>query len=81
MIDKQRRETTPQAVVRYADDVGADFICVGTNALRGQRGKKPVGSVSLEICMETERNFIVSYWMDVDPRLYEEHCRKSVYQK
>lgn len=77
MIEKQRRETTPQAIVRYADDWEADFICVGTNALRAQRGKKPVGSVSMEVCQETERNFIVSYWVDIDPRIYEENVRHA----
>lgn len=75
---KQRRETTPQAVVRYADSVDADFVVVGANAAsRVQRGKKPVGCIGLQICMHTERNFIVSTWIDVDPRVYEENIRRA----
>lgn len=75
---KQRRETTPQAVVRYADDVEGDFIVVGANAHdRVSRGKKPVGSVSLQICLLTTRNFIVANWVDVIPRVYENHVRRA----
>lgn len=78
MIKKQLRETTAQAVVRYGDEIEADFMVVGTNTLRTQRGKKPIGSVSLDICMEWERNFVVSHWVDIAPRLYDRygtaHC-------
>lgn len=74
MVKKQRRETTAQAVVRYGEEIEADFMVVGTNTLRRiERGKSAVGSVSLDICMEWERNFIVSHWIDIDPRLYEEY--------
>lgn len=64
LITQQISESVPQAIVRYADEVKADFIVVGTNALRVERGKEPVGSVSLQICMETERNFVVSRWIE-----------------
>lgn len=70
MLKKQLRESTAQAVVRYGDEIGADFMVVGTNALRSQRGKQPIGSVSLDICMEWERSFIVSHWVDISGRLY-----------
>lgn len=73
MVMKQRRESTAQAVVRYGDSIEADFMCVGTNTLRAQRGKKPLGSVSLDICMEWDRNFIVSHWVDISPELYEQY--------
>jgi len=70
---KQKRETTPEAVVRYADSVDADFVAVGANAAsRVQRGKKPVGSVSLQVCLLAERNFIISTWLDMDSRAYDE---------
>lgn len=72
-VEKQRREATPQALVRYADEVGADFLVVGANAAdRVARGKRPIGSVSLQICLLTERNFIVANWVDVIPRVYQE---------
>jgi len=73
MVTKQRRETTAQAVVRYGESIGADFMCVGTNTLRAQRGKKPLGSVSLDICMEWDRNFIVSHWVDIRSELHPEY--------
>lgn len=73
MIKKQRRETTAQAVVRYGDEIEADFLCVGTNTLRVQKGKKPLGSVSLDICMEWDRNFIVSHWVDLSGELYDKY--------
>jgi len=60
MIPKQLHELTPCAVVRYANEIDADFLVVGTNRLRVDRGKPHLGSVSLQICMETQRNFIVS---------------------
>eukprot|EP00927_Polykrikos_kofoidii_P050162 TRINITY_DN4408_c0_g1_i1.p1 TRINITY_DN4408_c0_g1~~TRINITY_DN4408_c0_g1_i1.p1 ORF type:complete len:346 (+),score=46.27 TRINITY_DN4408_c0_g1_i1:105-1142(+) len=75
IVEKELRETTSQAVVRYADDVEADFIVVGTNAMRVDEGKSAIGSVSLRICMETDRNFIVANWVDLDPRLYDQHVR------
>lgn len=75
IVAKQIREPTGMAVVRYADDIDADFIVVGTNASRGSRGKFPIGTVSRQICLETERNFIVSSWVDLRPDLYEKHCR------
>jgi len=76
MIPKQSRETVPQAVVRYADSIEADFLVVGTNAMRVEKGKGPVGSISLQICMETERNVVVANWIDLDPRVYEKHIRR-----
>jgi len=72
---KQAREQTGMSVVRYADDIDADFIVVGANASRGSRGKFPIGTVSRQICLETERNFIVSSWVDLRPDLYERYCR------
>lgn len=77
MVSKQRRETTAQAVVRYGDDIEADFMVVGTNQLRVQKGKTALGSVSLDICMEWERNFIVSHWIDIDAKLYDEYGSKA----
>lgn len=75
---KRRRETTPQAVVRYADSVEADFVVVGANAAdRVERGKQPVGSVSLQICHLTDRNFIVANWIDTIPRVYEANVRRA----
>lgn len=73
-LKKQLRESTAQAVVRYGDEIGADFMVVGTNSLRVQRGKRPIGSVSLDICMEWERNFIVSHWVDISPKLYDRYA-------
>lgn len=62
LVPKQMRETTSMAVCRYADEVDADFIIVGTNTMRVDRGKPFLGSVSLQICLETDRNFVVSHW-------------------
>jgi nucleotide-binding universal stress UspA family protein len=73
VISKQKRESTPQAIARYADEIDADFIVVGTNANRVERGKTAVGSVSMQICMETDRNFIVANWLDLKPELYHKH--------
>ena len=51
--------------------------CAGTNQLRVQKGKTALGSVSLDICMEWERNFIVSHWIDIDAKLYDEYGSKA----
>merc|ERR1712194_172205 len=77
MVPKLRRETTPQAFLRYADEIEADFIVVGTNSNRVERGKAVLGSVSMQICQESERNFIVSNWVDLKPELYETHVRRA----
>lgn len=82
MLQKGRRETTAQAVVRYGDEIEADFMVVGTNTLRVQRGKKPIGSVSLDICMEWDRNFVVSHWLDLRQDLKEQYgTRDNAYHK
>lgn len=60
IVRQQRGESVPQTIVRFATEVEADFIVVGANATRVDRGKEPVGIVSMDICMETNRNFIVS---------------------
>jgi nucleotide-binding universal stress UspA family protein len=59
-----RNETIAQALNRYATNWEADFVLVGTNALRAMRGKPTLGSVSLQICMEFEGNVVVSYYND-----------------
>jgi len=77
LITKRRRETTPDAVVRYADEVDADFIAVGANAAdRISRGKNPVGVVSMQICLNTTRNFIVSNWININAELFEACVRR-----
>lgn len=78
LIMKQRRETTPDAVVRYADEIDADFIVVGANSAdRISRGKNPVGVVSLQICLNTTRNFIVSNWININPEIFEGSVRHA----
>jgi nucleotide-binding universal stress UspA family protein len=69
-------EATSEAVVRYAEDIDADFIAVGTNSLRKEKGKAPLGSVSLDVLCLWERNCIVSHWVDVNPRVFEESVRR-----
>mmetsp|Transcript_74539 Transcript_74539/g.136095 ORF Transcript_74539/g.136095 Transcript_74539/m.136095 type:complete len:319 (-) Transcript_74539:75-1031(-) len=59
-VNKLKKETTASAVVRYADHVEADFVLVGTNSMRVEKGKSILGSVSLQICMETCRNLVIS---------------------
>lgn len=51
------------ALVRYADNWEADFVLVGTNALRVESGKEFLGSISLQIAMEFEGNVVVSNYM------------------
>eukprot|EP00930_Biecheleria_cincta_P049741 TRINITY_DN34940_c0_g1_i1.p1 TRINITY_DN34940_c0_g1~~TRINITY_DN34940_c0_g1_i1.p1 ORF type:complete len:333 (-),score=59.57 TRINITY_DN34940_c0_g1_i1:135-1133(-) len=53
-------EAIPNALVRYARNFEADFVMVGTNALRVEKGKQAIGSVSLAIVMEFEGNCVVS---------------------
>jgi len=53
-------EGIAQALVRYANNFEADFVMVGTNALRVEKGKSPLGSVSLQIVMEFPGNCVVS---------------------
>jgi nucleotide-binding universal stress UspA family protein len=77
MVSKQRRESTPQAVVRFGEEIEADFMCVGTNVLRKEKGKKALGSVSFDICKEWERNFIVSHWLELDPELYARYAHRT----
>mmetsp|Transcript_30067 Transcript_30067/g.70082 ORF Transcript_30067/g.70082 Transcript_30067/m.70082 type:complete len:343 (-) Transcript_30067:110-1138(-) len=62
MLDKRRLETTAQAVARHCDTVDADFVVVGTNTMRIERGKSHLGSVSRQIILDCNRNFIVSNW-------------------
>jgi len=78
MIDKQMRESTAQAVCRYADEQEADFIAIGTNIGRVERGKEPIGGVSLQICMECDRNFIVAHWLDLNATVYDENVRPDM---
>lgn len=78
LINKRARESTAESVVRYADGIDADFVVVGANAAdRVNRGKDPVGVVSMQICLEWTRNFIVSNWIDTSPRVYEANVRRA----
>jgi len=52
-----------EALVRYAENWEADFVLVGTNALRVNSGKEYLGSISLQIAMEFEGNVVVSNYM------------------
>jgi len=74
MVQKTMRESTAQAIVRYADDVSADFLCVGGLEMKTMPGKS---SLSMQIFLEWERNFIVSHWIDVNFQTYESHVRAS----
>lgn len=80
LVPMEGDEKSPaEAVVRYADSVNADFVAVGANAAeRVARGKRPVGTESLRICMLTQRNFIVSNWIDVSARVYEDVARRAL---
>jgi nucleotide-binding universal stress UspA family protein len=71
-------EATSEAIVRYAEEIEADFVAVGTNALRATRGKEPIGSVSLDILLLWERNCIVSHWVDVTPTVFEGNVRPKI---
>jgi len=62
MVDVQGWQTVSQAILAYADDIDADFIVVGSNSLRMDRGKSPMGSVAMQLCMASDRNLIVSNW-------------------
>eukprot|EP00933_Yihiella_yeosuensis_P030218 TRINITY_DN23878_c0_g1_i1.p1 TRINITY_DN23878_c0_g1~~TRINITY_DN23878_c0_g1_i1.p1 ORF type:complete len:338 (+),score=36.79 TRINITY_DN23878_c0_g1_i1:145-1158(+) len=74
-----RGEGIPGALVRYASDIDADFVMVGTNALRVERGKEPVCSVSKQIIMEWSGNAVVSsYNPDLDQVL---RLRRSLSNK
>lgn len=63
IITKERSETVPGRITRYLDETGADFVSVGTNRMRVERGKEPVGSISMQICQEADCNYIVSFWV------------------
>eukprot|EP00929_Paragymnodinium_shiwhaense_P041320 TRINITY_DN21472_c0_g1_i4.p1 TRINITY_DN21472_c0_g1~~TRINITY_DN21472_c0_g1_i4.p1 ORF type:complete len:142 (-),score=28.52 TRINITY_DN21472_c0_g1_i4:82-507(-) len=75
MVSKQCRESTAQAVIRHADDLDADFVCVGTNVMRTDKDPCSLHCLSMQICLETSRNFMVSTWVDISGRLFDEHVR------
>jgi hypothetical protein len=75
IIEKRRRESLAQAIVRYAEGINADFLVVGTNCLRGEKGSPIQGSMALQMIMDFERNFMISNWVDVNPRVYEDSVR------
>ncbi|CAE7459788.1 nipblb [Symbiodinium natans] len=52
IVPQHKGELIPQTVAGFAESIEADFVVVGTNALRVDRGKEPLGSASLQICME-----------------------------
>ncbi|CAE7277262.1 nipblb [Symbiodinium sp. CCMP2456] len=64
IVPQHKGELIPQTVAGYAESIDADFVVVGTNALRVDRGKEPIGSASLQICMEAHCNIIISSWVD-----------------
>lgn len=76
-VTKQKHQTIPQAMVHYADEIDADFIVIGTNSLRVERGKPVLGTVSLQIMEETDRNVLVSFWLDISPKVYEHHLKAA----
>lgn len=61
LVEKRLRESTVQAFLQHAEEeVGADFVCVGANTTRADRGKQPLGAVSASMCCETRLSCIVS---------------------
>mmetsp|Transcript_89374 Transcript_89374/g.193456 ORF Transcript_89374/g.193456 Transcript_89374/m.193456 type:complete len:349 (-) Transcript_89374:41-1087(-) len=58
-----RGESVAEALVRKARCLEADFVLVGTNALRVEKGKPILGSVSLQIMKEWEGNLVVSNYI------------------
>merc|ERR1712118_14185 len=62
-LNKRKGKSTAQEVADYAHDVNADFLCVGTNVMRQERGKTALGSVSAEILLETSTNVVVSHYI------------------
>lgn len=62
MLEKRRGKTTAQMVTDYADANDADFVVVGTNTMRQDRGKAVLGSVSADILCETTCNIVVSHY-------------------
>jgi len=63
MLKKPKGDTTAEAVCHYAESISADFVGVGTNALRVQRGKPILGSVSMAIALACPCSFIVSNYV------------------
>lgn len=61
-LEKRRGKTTAQVVADYANDMNADFVCVGTNIMRAERGKEVIGSVSAEVILECTTNIVVSHY-------------------
>jgi len=63
LLEKKKGYTTPQAIVEFADDVGAHFIVVGTNVLRSrEKGKEHLGSISMQILMDSHKNFVIAHY-------------------
>lgn len=62
MLEKRRGKTTAQMVTDYAEANDADFVVVGTNTMRSDRGKAVLGSVSADILCETSCNIVVSHY-------------------
>eukprot|EP00746_Dinoflagellata_sp_MGD_P085224 gnl/MRDRNA2_/MRDRNA2_33751_c0_seq2.p1 gnl/MRDRNA2_/MRDRNA2_33751_c0~~gnl/MRDRNA2_/MRDRNA2_33751_c0_seq2.p1 ORF type:complete len:484 (+),score=76.72 gnl/MRDRNA2_/MRDRNA2_33751_c0_seq2:23-1453(+) len=61
-LEKRRGKTTAQVVADYANDMNADFVCVGTNLMRAEKGKEVLGSVSAEVILECTTNIVVSHY-------------------
>ncbi|CAE7716422.1 unnamed protein product [Symbiodinium necroappetens] len=68
-----REVFAPQGInegIAQANNFEADFVMVGTNVLRVEKGKPPLGSVSLQIVMEFPGNCVVSSFNpDTEPEL------------
>jgi len=62
-LEKRKGKSTAQEVADYADGMNADFLVVGTNVMRGERGKTVLGSVSAEVVLETASNVVVSHYI------------------
>eukprot|EP00929_Paragymnodinium_shiwhaense_P068872 TRINITY_DN34724_c0_g1_i2.p1 TRINITY_DN34724_c0_g1~~TRINITY_DN34724_c0_g1_i2.p1 ORF type:complete len:450 (-),score=140.34 TRINITY_DN34724_c0_g1_i2:347-1696(-) len=77
MVTKTVRESTAQAIVRYADAVSADFICLGGMEVKTLDARAIKSSISMQVFLETDRNFMVSHWIDVQYKTYEAHVRAS----
>lgn len=63
LLDKRRGKTTAQMITDYAEANDADFIVVGTNTMRANKGKPVLGSVSADIIVETSCNIVVSHYL------------------
>lgn len=75
VLDQRSHTSIAKTLVDFLDELQPDFVAMGTQAMRVEKGKESVGSVTLDVVATSSCNVIVSFWVDLSKKVFDQHIR------